>query len=473
MNKFKKIAALGLVGLLSVSMLAGCSAGSTNKDGDKAPSTTEGDKKTPAASGEKTKVTVWTENRHDLEYMNKIVDDFNKNNTEIEIDYVVQTENYENLITMASSSGQAPDIVSAVKQDYMSDFANNGIIQPINDYITDEYKKVNDVDNVKFEGLNVLGDSIYYIPTGKRSGARIIYNKEIFDNLNLTVPEKLADMIDVAKKITEAGNGDYYGIIFPGASGPFERWLEHSAEKSGVTAYDYKNGKFDFTGFKPFLEVTRQLFEEESVFPGSASMKIDPTRVQFAEGHVGIHGNASQEATVLTEQFPATMEWGVADLPTLDGTIAGAQACAPNNGWMMTAATKNPEAAWKVIEYFGSEEVLKGYLEGGYTLPMSPYMEGIVDKEKVGRMADFAGATYEAVYPTIPNVTPEGEHYRDALWGASLPGGPDIDKTIETLNKTYNEALDQAISIGKVKRLVIQDYNPMNPGSGTIEYLDK
>lgn len=471
MKIIKRIMALGLSGLLATSMLAGCST-STPATTTENAGANAGKEATPS-SGKKTKVTVWTENRHDLEYMNKVVEEFNKSNSEIEIEYVVQTENYQNLITMASSSGQAPDIFSMVNSDYMREFANNGIIQPINDYITDEYKRINDVDNVKYEGLNVIGDDIYFVPAGKRSGARIIYNKEILDSLNLTIPKKLEDMRDIAKKITEAGNGKYYGIIFPGASGPFERWLEHSAEKSGITPYDYKNGVYDFSGFKPFIEVVRQMFEDESVFPGSSTIKIDPARVQFAEGNVGIHGNASQEATVLTEQFPATMEWGVAELPTLDGTIGGAQACTPNNGWMMSASTKNPEAAWKVIEYFGSEEVLKGYLEGGYTLPMSPYMESVVDKSKIGRMADFSGATYEAVYPVAPSVTPEGETYRDALWNACLPGGPDIDETIETLNKNYNEALDQAVSMGKVKRLVIKDYDPVNPNSGTMEYLDK
>lgn len=482
MRKSKRWLSLGLAGLMMSSVLAGCSSSGNNTQTTTAAGQTTaaaGTETTAAqteakkeSNGNKTKITVWTNNRHDLEYMNKVVDEFNNTNDHIEIEYVVQTENYENLITMATTSGQAPDVFGMVSTK-TTEFANNGIIQPLNQYLTDTYKTVNEVDSHMYEGLNSIGDDIYWVPCGKRSGARIIYNKEIFDNLGLEVPAKLSDMVDIAKQITEAGNGDYYGIIFPGASGPFERWLEHSAEKSGITRYDYANGKFDFSGYKPYLEFVRELYAANAVFPGSSSIKIDPARVQFSEGHVGIHGNASQEATVLTEQFPAKMEWGVADLPTLDGTIKGAQACTPNNGYMMSAITKHPQEAWEVIEYFGSEEVLKGYLEGGYTLPMSNYMQERVDMSKIGRMADFAGADYEAVYPEVPAVSPEGEDWRDALWNACLPEGPDIDETIAKLNKAYNEALDKEVKMGKVKRLVIKDYDPLHPNDGTMEYLSE
>jgi ABC-type glycerol-3-phosphate transport system substrate-binding protein len=126
----------------------------------------------------------------------------------------------------------------------------------------------------------------------------------------------------------------------------------------------------------------------------------------------------AQEAGVLTDQFPAENEWAVAQLPTLDGEIKGALSCNPNTGWFMSGNTKNKEAAWKVIEYFQSEDFLKGYIEGGYALPISTYMDSIVDKTKMGRLAQFELQDYEAVYPQAPNVTPAGETYRDALWNS-------------------------------------------------------
>ncbi|MGL5435216.1 MAG: ABC transporter substrate-binding protein [Lachnospiraceae bacterium] len=468
----RKVVALGLAAVTAMS-LAGCGGGKSS-DGS---STTAGSTTSAkaAASGEKTKIVVWTDNRHDLEYMNSVVDQFNNENDHIEIEYVVQTENYENLIQMATSSGEAPDIIAAVNSAYFMDFVNSGIIQPVNQwlYADTEYVKVNEPDNHKYEGWNSVGDDVYHVPCGKRSGARMIVNQDILDKNNLTMPTKLSELLEVCKTISDNGEGKEYGMIIPGASGPFERWLEHSAEMSGITPYDYVNGRFDFTGYREYCQFMRDMFDAGAIFPGSASMKIDPIRVQFAEGVVGMEGNASQEATVFTEQFPAQCNWSVYQLPTLDGTIRGAEQCNPNNGYQMSSITKHPGEAWEVISYFGSEAILKGYLEGGYTLPMSDYMNRVVDTSKIGRMADFAGADYEAVYPVMPTVTPEGESFRDALWNACLPEGPDIDQTIETLNKTYNEALDSAVAMGKTKRLVIKNYNPLHPNEGTAEYLEE
>lgn len=474
MRNRKQLTALVMTGIMAASTLTACSGNSGNNGGGQPQQGTEATaSQEKSGSGDKVKITVWTENRHDLEYMNKKVEEFNNSNDHIEIEYVAQTENFVNLLTMAANSGQSPDIFSAINPTDFKNFAEGGMIQPLNNYITDEFRTITEIDEHQYEGSNVLGDDIYWIPCGKRSGSRFIYNKEIFDELGLEVPAKLSDLPGVVKTITEAGNGEYYGIIFPGASSPFERWLEHSAEMSGITPYNYAEGKYDFSGFKPYLETVRQMFEENSVFPGSSSMKIDPVRVQFSEGHVGIHANASQEATVLTEQFPAQIEWAVAPLPTIDGEIKGKENCSPNFGWMMSAMTEHPQEAYEVIEYFGSESLTKGYFEGGYTLPMSSYMEERIDSSKVGRMSDFSGADYEAVLPIAPSVSPEGENYQDALWNACLPEGPSIDETIEKLNQSYNAALDRDVKMGKTKRLMIKDYDPLNPGDGTATYLEE
>lgn len=429
-----------------------------------------------AATGEKKKVVVWSNNRHDLEYMNKMVKDFNDtNNKGIQIDYVVQADNYINMLTMAASSDQAPDIMAVSASDgiNLKSFVDAKIIQPITSMITDDFKKVNEVDNVKYQGLNVLGKEIYWVPTGMRSGSRIIYNKELFQKSGIQPPKTIKELVDDANKITKDGAGKSFGVIFPGQSGPWGRWLEGCAEMSGVTVYDYVNGKYDFSGLKPFVQAVRQIFDNNSVFPGSASMKIDPIRTQFAEGNVGIHGNASQEVGVLTQQFPAKMEWGVAELPTLDGKVKGALSITPQFGWMISAKTKDTKVDWQVIEYFGSEKFLKGYLEGGYSLPISNHMNSIIDKSKTGRLADFALKDYESVYPMKPEVTPEGKNYADALWAACVTGGPDIDKTIADLNKNYNDALDKAVKMGKVQRVVIKNYDPLHPSKGTVEYLSQ
>ena len=196
-------------------------------------------------------------------------------------------------------------------------------------------------------------------------------------------------------------------------------------------------------------------------------------RAQFAEGTFALWGNASQEAGVFTDQFPVTkFEWGVAEVPTLDGEVKGTLMTQPQKGYMMLSSSKNKDAAWEVIKYFSSEDFLKGYLEGGYCLPITEYMNGKIDSSKTGRLADFELKDYEGVYPAVPAVAIQGEDYVATLWNAIM-GNVSADDAIADLNKRYNEALDNDVKMGKIKRLIIKDFDAMHPNQGTIEYSEQ
>lgn len=471
-----------LSGMLAVtlfgSVLVGCSSSNTTSTPSATGESQASNSKEEKTSGKEEKVLVWTNNRHDAEYMQQVVEQFNQEHDgEIEIEFVINTDNYINMITMGISSNQAPDVfcVGAATTGFdLKSFVEAKIIQPLNPYLTDEFKKVYDLETLKYQDINTIEDNIYYVPTAQRSGNRLIYNKELFDKAGITqAPKTLPELVSMAKQITEVGGGTQFGCAIPGQSGPFMRLIYPSAEVSGVSLYDYTTGKYDFTGYKPFIEVTRQIFDEGSMLPGSASMKVDPLRVQFSEGNIGMYGNASQEVGVLTDQFPAKMEWGVAEIPSLDGEIKGALSASPQNGWAITNTAKNPEAAAKVIEYLSSEEVMIGYVEKGYSLPTSQVVMSKVDESKLGKLADFGTLEYESVYPRYPQVTPQGKNWEDALWEACLPGGPDIDKTLADLTKAYNEALDREVKMGKTRRLIIENYDALNPNDGTFTYLNE
>ncbi len=196
-------------------------------------------------------------------------------------------------------------------------------------------------------------------------------------------------------------------------------------------------------------------------------------RALFAEGQFALWSNASQEASVFTNQIPITeFEWGVAEVPSLTGEIEGALQTTPSKAYGIVSTSEHKDEAWKVIQYFQSEEFLKGYLESGHCLPISTYMDAAIDKTKIGRMADFSLLDYESVYPKPPVINLTGDDYRVVLWNAVMDY-VDVDEAIEDLNTRYNEALEADVASGATKRLVISDYDPLHPSDGTITYLDK
>ena len=426
----------------------------------------------PAMADDVTTITYWVNDRHDSEYMTEMVEKYNKENTDnIYIDMQIITDDYENMISLAYTGGTAPDIIG--QSVTLKNFVDNDMLVPLNDYIDadEEYQKVNEPYEHAYEGLNYMDGNLYWVYSGMRSGVRIEYNKDLLEKSGYTeIPKTLDEYIDMAKKITEDGNGEYYGIGFTSSS-PFERQLEMMAQVSGIYYYDYANGKFDFSGYKEILEKGKRFIDEEIAYPDQQG--VDNMRALFAEGEFALWGNASQEAGVFTSQLPIEdFEWGVAEVPSLDGEIKGALQTTPSKGYVIMSSSEHPDEAWKVIQYFQSEEFLKGYLENGYCLPITSYMDEKIDKSKIGRLADFSLLDYESVYPAVPTINLTGDDYRTVMWNAIM-GYVDVDDAIEDLNTRYNEAYDADIESGSVKRLVIEDYDPLHPSDGTATYLDK
>ena len=426
----------------------------------------------PAMADDVTTITYWVNDRHDSEYMTEMVEKYNKENTDnIYIDMQIITDDYENMISLAYTGGTAPDIIG--QSVTLKNFVDNDMLVPLNDYIDadEEYQKVNEPYEHAYEGLNYMDGNLYWVYSGMRSGVRIEYNKDLLEKSGYTeIPKTLDEYIDMAKKITEDGNGEYYGIGFTSSS-PFERQLEMMAQVSGIYYYDYVNGKFDFSGYKEILEKGKRFIDEEIAYPDQQG--VDNMRALFAEGEFALWGNASQEAGVFTSQLPIEdFEWGVAEVPSLDGGIKGALQTTPSKGYAIMSSSEHPDEAWKVIQYFQSEEVLKGYLENGFCLPITTYMDEKIDKSKIGRLADFSLLEYESVYPAVPTINLTGDDYRTVMWNAIM-GYVDVDDAIEDLNTRYNEAYEADIESGSVKRLVIEDYDPLHPSDGTATYLDK
>lgn len=453
-----------LLGTIMTFSMVGCGSTATQTGGKEA-----------ASSGAKV-IEVWTNNRHDEEYMTEMINKFNSDHSDIQIKYNVLSDDYKNSIQLAYQANTAPDIITVSASDEIEllDYVNSNMLTSLSDYINadETFQKVTDVYNHKYEGLNSIGDDIYWVPNGVRSGTRIEYNKELLSKVGYTeIPKTLEELVSLAADITAQGNGVEYGVGFTSAS-PLSRWLEGVGEMSGYNhnGYDYKTGTYDFSGWKDLVQTAAKFFEQGSVLPGSETQGVDNSRALFAQGSFAVWGNASQEAGVFTKQFPTAFEWGVAELPTVTGEVKGALNMTPNLGFAMLSTCQDKDSAWEVIRYFSSEDFLKGYFERGYNAPLSNYMAGVIDTSKVGRLADFSLKEYEDVYPATPSITVQGDDFKKVLWNAIL-GNISADDAIADLNKRYNDALEKGLKNGSCTRLVIEDYDPLHPSAGTYKYL--
>ncbi|GIP33034.1 ABC transporter substrate-binding protein [Paenibacillus sp. J2TS4] len=437
--------------------LAACGSGGGDKAAEQAP---KGN-----TEGQKVKLSYWTEDRHDLAYIQEVVKKFNETNQDnIEVEVKGMAENYNQSVDIAFVSNQAPDIIRTTPSNFIP-FVKKGYLEPLDDYLNEDMK--DKFKSALVDKSNMMNGNIYSLPNYGYS-SRLIYNADLFEKAGIKEPPKsLSEMVEVAKKLTEAGKetGAYgFAINFKGPDNSFEKGPRVIAEMSGIGGYgyDFKTGRYDFSGFTEIMKAFKQMKDDGSMLPGVEAMDIDPLRAQFAEGKIGMYLSISAEPGVFISQFPTKVNWSAALPPSIDGEARGIAGYWKTGPWLsISSKTKHKEEAWKFLEYMYSDEVLQNYYEDGYGLSLLP---SIIEKSKdpaIDGIEGFLPTKYDGIWPISPSVGVEGMDFPNVFIKYTLSGG-DLDQIIEDVNKRYNAALDKAKASGEVSTEATPDFDPIS-----------
>jgi multiple sugar transport system substrate-binding protein len=443
---------------ITATMLAGCSS-ANNKTNESAKPNGETEAVTPV------KLTWWTFQNSDAEYMKSMVDKYNKENKKgVTIEYVIQSSNnFRQALDLAYQSNQAPDMFTG--QDIASYYVPKGQVEPLDKWITPEIKERYG-KMLYSEGDNGVDEKLYsLVNTGITY--RLMYNKDLFKKAGIAAPPKsISEMVADAKKITEVGKADKaygFAINMKNTQTSMQRSINIIGMMSGFRNYDYKTGLYDFAPYKPIVEAFGTMAKDGSMFPGFESLDVDPMRTQFAQGKIGMYLSGAWEPSWYASLSAKTdVDFAAAPAPTIDGNIKAPSFISGLRWLYMSSKTENKEQVWDVMKFFYSDEVQTGYNEKGLGVVMVPT---VVEKSKaptIKAMSDFAPTKYDAIYPPIPNeraLKIEGRPFND-IFADIILGGTTFDKELPALNKKYNAALQEAIKSGAVKDFKLPDFDP-------------
>lgn len=449
-----------IVLLTFVFLLAACGGNSANPGKGNAVDTGEVD---ASKQIEKTVITYWTDDRHDQEYLKELITEFNATNTDhIEVELTVLSENYNQSVDIAFSGNQAPDILR-LKSANTGTFVKKGYLEPIDAYVSDDVKSK--FADMLIDDVNRFDGKVYSLPNTGQT-LRLVYNQDLLDKAGVAnPPTSLAEMVETAKKITEAGKAEgIYGFAlnFKNPKSAFDRSVREILALSGHQGlgFDLTTGQFDFAPYAEVMEYFKQMFADGSILPGAESLDIDPLRAQFAAGKIGMYLSFSTEPGVYKDQFPTEINWSGALAPTIDGEMKGKSEIVSAGTWLgLSANSKHKEAAWKFMEYMYADEVLTAYHEQGFGLAVIPSIAEKAKQPDVKGMEGFLVSENDAMWPVSPSVTPEGANYGDAFFKYILTDG-NLDEIVADLNARYNDALNNAIEKGEVNVTPIPDFDP-------------
>lgn len=415
-------------------------------------------------TGPKTKITFWSNSRHDLNFMKEQVVLYNSTNKDnIEVEYVVNTEDYPQLVELAWQSKQGPDVVVTRPLD-LNKLTKAKFVEPLDGYLSSAMKTLVGDGNFS-EGVTVFGGKLYSLPN-YGSTFRLVYNLDLFKKAGLSEPPKtLAQMVEYAKKITEAGKaeGAYgFAINLKTPSNAWNRTLIPIAYRSGYNAYDFKTGQFNYGVYTPVLSAFKQIIDDGSMFPSYQSLDIDPLRSQFAEGKIGMYLSISAEAGVYVNQFKPKMEWAAAPVPTLEAEVKGASLIGRSDWLGMSAQSKNKEAAWKVIQWFYRKELLVKYHEEGLGISVLPEVLKVAKEPTLKGSKYFLPDKTDANWPIAPAISKLEGKNADSVFAEYVLGvNSDLEKALNDLSTRYNKALETGITSGSIQKVIIPDFNPL------------
>lgn len=436
----------------AVSALLALSLGACSAQPEKPSASSSGNQ-----DAKKTKLTYWTNDRSDADYIKQVIAKFNETNKDnLEVELNVMADNYDQSVDIAFASKQAPDILR-VDFNKVVPWVKKGYLAPLDAYLSDDMKKK--FASTLVEEKNIYEGKIYSLPNVGQIW-RLIYNVDLFEKAGIKEPPKtLQELVATAKKLTEAGKSTgAYGFAgnFKSATA-IDRVAYPIASLSGtdvVEGYNLKTGQYDFGAYKEIVQALRQMKQDGSMMPGAEGLDIDPLRAQFAQGKIGMYINHSSEPAVYKSQFPAQVKWAAAQVPTIDGTVKGAALVNGGAYLSISQDSQNKEKAWKFLEYMYSDEVQSGYQENGYGVSILPHVTSTAKKANIPGIEYFNPTNYDAIYPAAPTFTVEGKvegmKKSDTLTKYLMQGG-DLDQVINDLNTRYNAALEKVRAAGDTK----------------------
>lgn len=408
-------------------------------------------------------LTIATVNNGDMIRMQKLTDDFKKDNPDIDLEWVTLEENVlrQKVTTDVATKGGQYDIMTIGTYE-VPIWAKQGWLLPLNNLGADY--DVDDLLPAIRSGLTV-DDKLYAAPFYGES-SMVMYRKDLMEKAGLTMPDAPTwDFIaDAARKMTDKAN-EVYGICLRGKAGWGENmaFLTAMSNSFGARWFD-ENWKpqFDQPEWKDTLDFYVKLMNEAGP-PGASSNGFNENLALFQTGKCGMWIDATVAASFVTNPKDST----VAD--KVGFALAPDKGLGKRGNWLwawslgIPAGTKKAEAAEKFVAWATSKHYteLVAEKEGWANVPPGT-RKSLYDNPKYQEAAPFAKMTLESInaadpaHPTVKPVPytgvqfvaiPEFQGIGTAVgqqFSAALAGQVSVDQALQSAQQLTTREMTKA-----------------------------
>lgn len=385
----KKTISLLTAGALSISLLAGCGGKNANgQDG-------------------KVEIEFFHYKREGMETFDKLIEKFEKENPNIDVEQTSPPEATTVLRTRVSKS-DIPDVMGIGGDITYKDLSETGVF-------TDVSKDKN-LENIQEAYIQMLKDvsneeKVYGIPYAANA-VGVIYNKSIFKELNLEIPETWDDFMAVAKKVQDSGQIPFYHT-YKDSWTILSAFNALAANTQGEDFYTQLN-KGKILAGERYKEAAEKIVDLANYgHNNQQGVGYNDGNTAFANGEAAMYLQGIWAIPEIKKANP-NIDLGVFSFPATNNPDETKLVSGVDLMLATSASSKHPEEAQKFIQFLLKEENAKQYigeqnafsaLEG--ITQDDPTVTELKESFEKGALADFP------------------DHY--------IPNGVAPDKTLQTL----------------------------------------
>lgn len=446
----KRSIALGMAVIMAAAAVTGCSGGgSTGKAAQTAKEdTTQAAEVDPAMYEVTEPITIkWWHALEDQysETVNKIVDDFNNSQEliTVEAEYIGSYTKLNEALVAAHAAGTDLPAITVANTPYVAEYGAGGLTEDLTPYI-----EASDYDVTDF-GDGMIASSKYndkQVTLPFLISTQILYyNKDMADEMGITIPEKWVDMDEFLEKTTQFnadGTTKVYGTIMPG----WDQWyFETFYLNNGVKIVNDDQMTTDLAG-ESAVAVTSKIKEwcdkGYTYWTGTADDASSIMRQHFIDGSAFSVVHTSSLFTNYLNQcdFEIGMAWLPGGESTKDQEIGGSVLLIPAKN---DQATKN--AAWQFMQYMCSADVNLTWARGtGYI----PTRKSVLTTEDGKKFLEEKPA-FQAIFDNLDLIKPRIQHkawsqlaniWKNSLAELMLEGG-DVQEVSQMMADEIDDVL--------------------------------
>ena len=337
-------------------------------------------------------------------------------------------EEYYTQLNALVDADETPDVFIVSPGPNLTDYVAPGVAAPLDEYLEEDGWKDTFSSDAVFAQQTYDGQ-IYAVPLNI-AAACVFYNKDIFEEAGVEVPETYDELLEVCAAIKDAG---YTPItISAGTAWCLSMLAGYLCDREGVDLDAINSGEESWVNDKT-IAAGEKLLELSQYFQETAAgdSNDDATAaLYFEEAAILIQGSwAIGQMNGANPDFEE--KCGVFQFPAIEGGNDPNRVIAKSDSLAMSSSTESPEACIALMKYFTDDEAQRYTAEVGGKIPVT----------KVEYDASVAPAQLADVMDIFSNATATFGFYNESL--VSSDAGAEFDNEMVAIfqqEKTPEEA---------------------------------